>query len=185
MTRVLFAILCIGAGIYLLQVHVQPGLLEIEDLRREQEIVTDTIDQTREVIRLRDEKLGVYNSIAPTDIEKIRKFLPAGSELSKFLIDIDTLVTEADMTMHGITFKERVESSDSQSNNAQSGVQLLSVTADVEGTYENFRELLTFIERNLRLMDIVHIGLQEQAEKKGLMRFQIVINAYYQERAIL
>lgn len=185
MMRILFAVLCTGGGIFLLQAYVQPGLLEVENLRREQEVVTDTIDQAREVIRLRDELRGIYNSIAASDIEKIRKFLPAGSALSELLIDVDTLVKEAGVNTKSITFMEHADSPGSSGEVSSDDMQTLSITMNVKGTYEDFQELLTLLERNLRLIDVVHIKLQGQSDEKGLMNFEVMLQAYYQKRAIL
>lgn len=181
--RLLITILFAGGGVFLLQSYVQPELVEVQNLRREQEVVTETIREAREVIRMRDEKLGTYNSIVKADIEKVRKFLPAGSALSEFLVDVDTLVKEADITVQSIAFLEDVPSVGD--GTMASDAHTLTVTLGIEGSYENFRELLTLFERNLRLIDIVRISLRGQPASDGKMQFELVLQAYYQGRTLL
>ena len=185
MIRILFAILCAGGGIYLLQSYVQPALLEIENLRGEQEIVTDTIDKAREVIRRRDELLGTYNTIAPADIQKIRKFLPAGSAVSEFLIELEVLAKEANINVLTISFDEGERTQKTETTESI-GMQTLTVTVGVEGAYEDFQKFLTLLERNLRLVDVVSITVKgQQGKVNDSMQFDIELNAYYQERTIL
>mgnify|MGYP001603578153 FL=1 len=167
-----------------MQSYVQPALSKIEDLRAEQEVVTDTIDKAREVIRLRDKLSGTYNSIAPADIQKVRKFLPAGSAVSVFLVDLEVLAKEAEIHVQTIAFTEEGGTNSEKSENI--GMQTLTVTVRVEGTYEDFQKFLTLLERNLRLVDVVRINLKGQSEEvKSNMQFDIELKAYYQDRTIL
>ena len=179
--RLLIAVVLAGAGVLLLRAYVQPELLEVERIRAEQHVVEETISQAREVIRLRDTLLARYNSISAADIEKIRKFLPAGSALSNFLIEVDTLVQDADIEMKDIAFTELAISESAD----ELGLQTLEVTLDIEGTYEDFRDLLSLVERNLRLIDVVGISLQPSEENNSLMNFTLTLNTYYQDRSIL
>ena len=183
MARIIFALLLAGGGAYLLRWHIQPELAQIERIRAEQTVVADAIGQAREVIRLRDELLGRYNSIAAEDIDKIRKFLPAGSALSDLFIDINTMSQQSGAHITSITFSEDEE----VPANLPDVGNALTVTLDVDGTYEQFLSFLGLIEKNLRLIDVVGITLGDtkDKEKNKNFGFKVILRSYYQERTIL
>lgn len=179
MIRILITILLAGGGIFLLRSYVQPELADVQRIRTEQAVVSDAISNAREVIRLRDELLARYNSISPADIDKIRKFLPAGSAISELFIDIDTMIIESGITVTKIAFEENA----TLPAETEGGAQALTVTLAVEGTYEQFRSLLSIIEKNIRLIDVVGLTLQKPTDAP--IGFEIVLRSYYQQRTIL
>lgn len=160
--------------------YVQPELLKVQNVRAEQKVVLDAIKNAREVIRLRDELLSTYNSIDPAAIDKIRKFLPANSALSQLFIDVNTMAAQSGVRISNISFSENGPPPAylSEVGNA------LSITLGVDGTYEQFLSFLGFIEKNLRLIDVVAIDLTQKSEGVNFS-FKIVLRAYYQERTIL
>lgn len=164
----------------MLRSYVQPELLKVQNVRAEQKVVLDAIKNAREVIRLRDELLSTYNSIDPAAIDKIRKFLPANSALSQLFIDVNTMAAQSGVRISNISFSENGPPPAylSEVGNA------LSITLGVDGTYEQFLSFLGFIEKNLRLIDVVAIDLTQKSEGVNFS-FKIVLRAYYQERTIL
>lgn len=161
--------------------RVQPELAEVQRIRSEQQVVEDAISKAREVIRLRDELLGRYNSIDPAAIDKIRKFLPAGSALSNLFIDLDTIAAQAGIRITTLSFIE----SDAPPTNLPGVGNALSIKLGVTGSYDQFRSFLGLIEKNLRLIDAVEIKLGKTEEKSNEISFDIMLKAYYQERTIL
>ncbi len=163
----------------MLRYYVQPELMEVERIRSEQAVVSDAISNAREVIRLRDELLTRYNSIDPAAIEKIRKFLPAGSAISDLFIDIDIMAAQSGIRITGISFSENEEAPTAVSE----AEKALSISLKVEGDYDQFRVFLGMLERNLRLIDVVGISLEQTGDAP--MGFEIELRSYYQERTIL
>lgn len=166
---------------FLLRSYVEPGLLEVADLRAEQVIVTDAISKAREVIRLRDELRSRYNSISNADIEKIRKFLPAGSAISELFIELDVIAKDARMEIGQISF---VEESVPQGGTS-AGMKTLTVTLNLNGSYDNFMKFLDLVEKNLRLVDAVQISLLGSGGADTPVGFEVTLQAYYQDRTIL
>ena len=60
----------------------------------------------------------------------------------------------------------------------------LTITLDVEGSYDQFRSFLASLEKNLRLIDVVGIDLGQGSEDAEI-GFKVILRAYYQERTIL
>ena len=181
MFRILIAIVLAGGGAYALQAFVQPELAEVKRIQAERAVVEDAISKAREVIRLRDELLARYNSIDPAAIDKIRKFLPAGSALSQLFIDIDTMASQSGVIISSIAF---TESEPAPASLPEVG-NALSITLKVDGTYDQFRAFLGLIEKNLRLIDVVSISLVGKTEEVAGIGFEVKLRAYYQERTIL
>lgn len=165
---------------FLLRSYVEPGLLDVADLRAEQAVVSDAISKAREVIRLRDELRGRYNSISDADIEKIRKFLPAGSAVSELFIDLDAIAKDARMQIQQVSFAEESVPQDGTS----AGMKTLTVTLGLNGSYDDFMTFLDLIEKNLRLVDAVQISLGSGGADAPF-GFEVTLQAYYQDRTIL
>jgi Tfp pilus assembly protein PilO len=182
MFRLLITIVFAGAGIFVLQNYIRPDLAEVRNIRSEQAVVADAISNAREVIRKRDELLGRYNSISSADIDKIRKFLPAGSAITELLIDVDELADSAGVHVQSISFQESIAPAEDLS----SDMRALQLSLAVVGQYDDFRSFLSLLESNLRLIDVVTISLNggENSGSDG-MSFSLELQAYYQERAIL
>ncbi len=180
MFYVIISLALAGGGVFLLRSYVQPELAKVQQVRAEQAEVRDAIDNARKVIRLRDELLSRYNSIDPSAIDKIRKFLPADSALSRLFIDVDAMAAQSGIRISAISFSE----------NQQPPAYLpevgsaLAITLNVEGSYEQFQLFLGLLEKNIRLIDVVDIKLG-QISKDGEFGFTLVLRAYYQERTIL
>ena len=166
---------------FLLRSYVQPGLLDVVDLRAEQAVVSDAISKAREVIRLRDELQGVYNSISDADIEKIRKFLPAGSAVSELFIDLDVMAKDARMQIQQVSFLEESV----PQGGTSAGMKTLTVTLGLNGSYDDFMIFLDLIEKNLRLVDAVQISLLGSGGADTPSGFEVTLQAYYQDRTIL
>jgi Tfp pilus assembly protein PilO len=179
MMRLLITLLFAVGGIFVLQVHVRPALTEVQNIRAEQVVVMDAISKAREVIRLRDELLGRYNSISSADIDKIRKFLPAGAAVSKFLIDVNTIVSQSEIDVQNISFSE----DGIPLLDIAEDMRVLTLTINVAGTYDEFRSFIALLEQNLRLIDITNITLVQS--EAAAMEFQLIMQAYYQDRTIL
>lgn len=178
--HIIISIALVGGGIFLLRSYVQPELAKVQGVRAEQVVVRDAIENAREVIRLRDELLSTYNSIDPVAIDKIRKFLPAGSALSEFFIDVNTMAGQSGVNISHISFSEN---NPPPSHLPEVG-NSLTVTLGVEGSYNQFLSFLGLLERNLRLIDIISINLTQNPKDDGI-GFTIILRAYYQERTIL
>ncbi|TSC78257.1 MAG: hypothetical protein G01um101429_871 [Parcubacteria group bacterium Gr01-1014_29] len=166
---------------FLFRSYVEPGLLDVADLRAEQAVVADAISKAREVIRLRDELRGTYNSISNADIEKIRKFLPAGSAISELFIDLDVIAKDARMEIGKVSF---VEESVPQGGTS-AGIKTLTVTLSLNGSYDDFMKFLDLVEKNLRLVDAVRISLLGSGGVDTPVGFEVTLQAYYQDRTIL
>jgi Tfp pilus assembly protein PilO len=185
MIRLLITIALAGAGIFVLQNYVRPDLAEVQNIRSEQAVVADAISNAREVIRKRDELLGRYNSISSADIDKIRKFLPAGSAITELLIDVDELADSAGVHVQSIGFQESVASAEDM----PSDMSALQLSLTVTGQYDDFRSFITLLESNLRLIDVITISLNGggRSGNNGAdeISFNLELQAYYQERTIL
>lgn len=180
MFHIIISLVFAAGGVFILKSYVQPELANVQHIRKEQAVVEDAIKNAREVIRLRDELLARYNSIDPAAIDKIRKFLPAGSALSELFIDVDTMAGQSDIRVSDISFSEN----ESPPSNLPEVGSALTITLQAKGTYDQFRTFVGLLEKNLRLVDVVGITLTEKP-KDAEMGFEILLRAYYQERTIL
>lgn len=179
--RMLITLVFIGAGIALLKMFVMPAWTEVDAMRDEVGQVTEAISQTNEVIRLRDALEKSYQTISPQHIERIRSFLPSEPEVGELLIDIDMLSAKAGVKLASITFSE-ASSPRSKDEVAPLGIEEVMLNFAVSGPYSNIRDFLVFVERNLRIIDVVSIAFT--GAEKDDFTFTIQAKAYYQQGGI-
>lgn len=177
--RILIIVLLIGAGGAVLQVYVRPGWDTITERRVEIATVEDAITKTQDVIRLRDELVSKYNAVSQSDIERVRAFLPAGSDITGMLIDIDSLAKSAGVKLGSIGFQEAAGGA-----TPVAGLETLALSIGVTGSYEAFQLFLEALERNLRLMDVVDISLGSGGGEKDEYQFTLRVRTYYQGKTI-
>jgi len=58
---------------------------------------------------------------------------------------------------------------------------ILRVSAKLIGTYDAFKELLRFLENNIRLMDVKTLRIYQANDlEKGVFNYELVVDTYYQ-----
>lgn len=175
--RILITILLVGAGGAVLQTYVRPIWGTIAERRVEIATVEDAISKTQDVIRLRDELVSKYNAVSQSDIERVRSFLPAGSDVTGMLMDVDVLTKAAGVKLTSIGFQEKAGGA-----TPVAGLETLALSINVSGSYEAFQVFLDALERNLRLMDVVDISFG--GGEKDDYQFTLRVRTYYQGKTI-
>ncbi|PJE64712.1 MAG: hypothetical protein COU90_00355 [Candidatus Ryanbacteria bacterium CG10_big_fil_rev_8_21_14_0_10_43_42] len=200
--RIAFIVVFIAGGIGVLQAFLRPELDRVSAIRSETVIVEEAIEKSREVIRLRDELLNRYNSVSSADIERIRNFLPAGANITEFLIDLEILIEQSGVIWENVS----VDASSAVQNTARNQVSTIGndtitggvpaipaasappdalvIGVTVSGTYDEIKTLFDILERNVRLIDVTDVSFGKPGDD-GIFTVTISMNTYYQTDTIL
>ena len=177
--KFLLSILCVGAGILLMQNFLRPTWVEIQSVRQQITEVYEAIGKANAIARLVDELQRKYRGITPGELDRIRGFLPTEENQEGLLVDMDVLAKDSKVKLSRIVFSE-VPAAQQDSSNA---VQALQFTFAVDGSYESFRGFLAALEKNLRVLDITEITLNRST--LASYQFTVTGKTYYQKEKIL
>ena len=61
------------------------------------------------------------------------------------------------------------------------GLGVAQLTASVFGGYEGFKKFLATLENNVRIMDLVRLGIDPSSSDPNNYNYSVVINSYYQQ----
>ena len=185
----------ICASLLLVLLLVWPNFNKVRTLR-------NNIKNTQDVILFKKVSLRDFEEIQKRyqneeTLDKIDQALPAKEDLPNLLVQIEALAMENGMFFSSIGFdsnKEKGNSLQMENNSnlgSNSSYSTTVITLDLLGTYENFKKYLGSIASNLRLMDVVEIGLVAHENKSDNLEnasssmaqeeysFNLKIHVYY------
>jgi len=188
--------LYISGGVALLVLIIGYGVLlgpKISVIREEGILDYDTTVQTREdkhfylqqLEGLRDR----YNSVSAKDIEKLRTVLPSSPEIPELFVMMDSLMADAGFTLNAVTFSFAASDASlkgSRTITAQgvvenvpalpADIQVIKISTSIIGKdgYDQFKRLLTTIERNARLLNLTSFSYHP-----GTTSYQLSLETFY------
>lgn len=188
--KTLITILLFISGALAIQYLVMPKWQEINQIRTELAAVQDTLDQTKNLVRLYDDLDARYQQVSPDDITRVTDFLPPKPDIGDLLIDMDTLVKNAGMRLDNIAFEDTAGSSvtavaapnSEDSSAGRNLIEPLKFSLRVSGSYEQFQTFLDSVENNLRLVDVQRIGFSGKDEDS--YQFNLDAQTYYQKKNV-
>lgn len=127
----------------------------------------------------RDALVAEYNAIPEADLNKLEAIAPSDPKATPVLVDFEELARQNGLALNQVDFA-------GGQNPGTAGLTLsrerryakIPVTLNVRGPYENFREFLSRLERNLRLIDVDEItilgdqGRESSITLKGTMYYR-------------
>jgi len=151
---------------------------DVKELQALSNKYSETLLNARAIVELRDQLLLTYESLPQADIDRINKALPDKMDTVRLALDLDGIASRYGVTIKSI--QTTVVSNDLNSvilpENA--GVyDKATVSFNFVSNYENFTQLVTDLEKNLRIMDLKTVSFQ--AAESGLYEHQVLVETYW------
>ncbi len=126
--------------------------------------------------------LASYNKIDKTYIDKVNAIAPAVQNKEELFSELNYLVSVNQLFLQSISLSSADNYQDqgivpitTQEKPIISSLQTVTIVMAVRGTtYESFKSLLSSLENNLRLMDVLSIRFDPNAQTT-----ELTINTYY------
>lgn len=167
MSKVLTPILFFLAAIGLFFTYLSPAY-DVLLAFQEQEVRLDqSLEQSKQLLVGYDGLLRDYNSITSDDLKKLSQILPDDIDAVRLIMDLDALTTKHRLSVRsfkvpqmdaGTSRVTAVNAVATPEENDPVGKAVLTIECD--GKYEDFKALLSDIERSLTLMDVVGLELK-------------------------
>ncbi len=111
-----------------------------------------------------------YSEVDKSDKEKLGRILPQDENITALLPELEVVLIQNGLNIGNLNFESFSDNKSSAKKIPKfigGDAKPVKVLIDADGSYESFRNFLTSIEWNERLMDIANIGLAIQSNKGG------------------
>ena len=162
-------------------VYIKPEMATISEKRAHYTEYKKVIDEVQEIKAKREQLSAQYNSISPTDIDKINKIIPEKFDPVVFANDLNALASEYGISITSIRTDYSV-ANDKITDDTQVGdnpYRIIVVGFHVRGEYGKFLSFLEELETSLRLMDVTKLDIRGGAAADPKQKSS-VINLEYE-----
>ena len=120
------------------------------------------LDKATQLQELKQTLLSRYNSFSPTDLARLQTLLPDQVNNIGLILDLDTLANQFGMSLENVNIGSSGDNSTASTAGGPGSVgastqpfDSLDVTFTVHGTYSQFIQYITNLEKSLRIVDLV------------------------------
>lgn len=128
------------------------------------------------------ELLSTYQNLDKASIDKMNYITPVIQNKEELFTEINYLVAKSQLTLQSVSLAEAGSYQDrgifkaaASKNNLAGKIEVVSINLSVLGTdYGAFKNFLSVLENNLRLMDVVNLSFNPSGQSTNL-----TLNVYY------
>lgn len=118
------------------------------------------------------------------DIEQTQKdlvlALPDQEEVANVVFQIQRISALNNITIDSVNL-DRLPLQQKSVNSLIKNYNTLRISTKLAGSYESFKELLKFLENNIRIIDLGTLKVYQANElDKGVFNYELVVDTYYQ-----
>ncbi|MDD4122783.1 MAG: hypothetical protein PHO23_00690 [Candidatus Pacebacteria bacterium] len=160
---VLFLI-CLGFSFVVVNKILLPISKDVSLIKQE---YFNKVDMRNKLVSTREfvySLIGMYNKAE--NIEEVDLALPNYPKIYEVIVLIKTMAKDSLVDVYNFTFSDYISD----------GVGVVNVNFEVEGKYEEVKNLINEIGTEIRLMDI---GFVKMEKKGNLIKGQINLNTYF------
>lgn len=153
-----FLLLLFVASLAALGFFGLPQWQEFQRLRAQQEALQRIAINAGEVIGVRNDLLNRYNSISAEDQARLEALLPEEASEEALLDLLQILTTRHGLLLKKISVRETTQENPLVLTTQKNPYHEVMFDISVAGTYQSFRDFLTSLEQNARLMEVETIS---------------------------
>ncbi len=189
MFKFVFPALMTVAAIVLFVVFTNPTYKDVGQLRTVQAAYDQALNNSQELLKVRNELTTKYNNLSTTDRDRLTKLMPDTVDNIRLIIDTQNIALSHGMTLKDIKYDARAQSNATPNANAPTTPNQLAANQkdygtfqlefSVTGSYQNFQAFLTDMEQSLRLVDIESVTFQAADAGSSAMKYVIRVRTYW------
>jgi Tfp pilus assembly protein PilO len=177
MTRFLLPIifLIISGGLFFL--YIDPEVKNIKEVKKEEQLFSSALDNSKELQSIRDDVLSKYNSFSKEDLNKIEKMLPNTIDNVRLVRDINEMAFKYGMTLRNVTVDTNTDSSSNKVGPDDNTVGTMTLGFSVAGPYKVFLSFMKDLENSMRISDVTEVSFI--SSEKDLYEYKISLKTYW------
>jgi len=161
-------------------VLLKPEYVQIQELRGELRSSKDLYTAQAEAIDYANSLYGKNQTDINQIQDDLKLALPDKQEVASVVDQIQAISALNSITIDSINLDNLAIQQKSTSSLVKN-YGILRVSVKLIGTYDAFKELLKFLENNIRLMDVRTLRVyQANNLEKGVFNYELVVDTYYQ-----
>ncbi len=152
---------------------------ELKEIRAVNAEYQKAIDNSANLIKVRDEVLKNYNSLTDLDKDRLNKIVPNNVDNVRLIIDVKDDIA----ARHGLFLKNIKTSSPAApagggvANDPANQYGMVTLSFSVTSSYEKFVDFLKDLEASLRIMDVSKLSLK--TNDVGTYDFDVEVKTYW------
>src|SRR3990167_1170489 len=151
---------------------------EVKRLRLLSSEYKNVLQNVSAIIELRDRLLVTYETFPKAEVERINKVLPDNIDIIRLALDLDGMASRYGISIKNIQVAMARANADFMVLPEYAGVyDKAAVSFSFVSNYDDFKRLLTDIEKSLRIMDVKSVSFQ--VAELSLYEYQISADTYW------
>jgi len=165
-------------ALFVFSAFILPTTDTIQQLRGEEVALGELYDtelERVEKVRQVFEQFGGISNLQDT----LSLTLPVEEDIPSIINQVNGIAKTSGIIIDSIN----VQLLSVRSTNQESAIRPIGtvrIILDVQGAYESIKLYLQSLETNVRIMDIQKLSVQDGAEESQVLRYNIIVDAYYQ-----
>lgn len=187
MTRLIFNLVLLSAAIAVVFVYIVPTYENPENgivaLQQKTNDLLEARSQLQALKNKHDELLALESTFSPQELQNLERILPKSINPVLFIMELDTLARNYNMSLKNIKFeevKDDVAPGSPSARQNQNPYRTFSISFDVTGTYANFSNYLRSVEQSLRIVDITSVALTT-SERGDVYQYSVKAQTYWMQ----
>jgi Tfp pilus assembly protein PilO len=174
-------LIIISLGMYF--TYTKDKIEELKSIQIVNEQYQKVIDDSKNLIKRREEVLSIYNKIDPENRLKLEKMIPDNQDNVRLIIDLNGVASRNGMVIKNIKTASQKDNTPQSSSSGTRAVVLpgtyntVSMTFDTSTNYPNFLKFLGDLQASLRIMEISKISLK--ANDNGNYDYNVEIKTFW------
>jgi Tfp pilus assembly protein PilO len=152
--------------------YTQPEYDKTKDINAQIAEYNQALQKAAELQQLKQQLLDKYNKFDPNDIDRLQKLLPDHVDNIRLILDIDNLAQSHQMQLSNVQVNGNDSNATQQSVIGTLGTQAqkydsLQLGFTTSGTYDDFKSILSDLEKSLRIVDLVSLSIAPAGTVQG------------------
>jgi Tfp pilus assembly protein PilO len=152
--------------------YTQPEYDKTKDINAQIAEYNQALQKAAELQQLKQQLLDKYNKFDPNDIDRLQKLLPDHVDNIRLILDIDNMAQTHQMQLSNVQVNGNDSNTTQQTVIGTLGTEAqkydsLQLGFTTSGTYEDFKSLLSDLEKSLRIVDLVSLSIAPAGTVQG------------------
>jgi len=177
MLQFLMPIIIIGIAVTGFFTFTSPTYEKINTLKAQTSSYDEALNNSKALETERDKLTAKYNTISGENLNRLIKLLPQNVDNIRLILEIEKLAAPFGMVLSDVKYDTSVEESSVQGAGVTSGrtsapsdrkdYGVWELEFSTSGTYPNFLNFISALEKNLRIVDISSISFSSTTNPSG------------------
>lgn len=180
MARIITTLVFLAAAVIIFLNWTMPDFRQIGSLRGQEKSFNGVLARSKELQAIRNDLLSKYNSVSPSDWDRLNKILHSKTDTMKLIVGIENIAKTHGMALKNIDFQKSAKKQKASFGEKKKDFNETVLSISVTGPYESFVSFLGDLEKSSNLIDVNQINFR--ADKTDSYEFNIKAATYWKQQ---